>query len=153
MNTESSLLECSFLGKHLTQPQLQELLRLGATIDLSPRQYLFREGEENRYLFVLLSGKLDLTMTVPGRSACRILTLSPGDLVAWSALVGDGTMTCSAVGIEPSKLLAIHASSIDAIIETDSTFGYHFMKMLATALSRRLLATRLQLLDLFRSPT
>ncbi len=151
-NEWSESLKTTLIGQHLSQQALQQLIDLGVVVDVRARHVLFREGEANHDLYVLLRGRLDLSMIVPGRGPCRILSLGAGDIVAWSSILGDGTMTCSATAHEDSQLLAVPAKSLRKISEQDDRFGRELMNMLAVCLSKRLLATRLQLLDLFRLP-
>jgi CRP/FNR family transcriptional regulator, cyclic AMP receptor protein len=146
-------LKQTIFGEFLSPSSIVELISISEFMELQPRQYLFREGQENRKVFVLFEGQLDLTMTVPGRGPTRILTLGPGELIAWSAVLGEGIMTSSAICIEPSQLIAVDCTSVLAMIKADSQFGYEFMRMMATALAKRLLATRLQMLDLFAPNT
>lgn len=146
-------MEQTILGEFLSLANLIALDSCSENIHLRQGEYLFREGQANNRVYVLLDGQLDLTMTIPGRGAKRIMTLGPGDLVAWSALLGEGIMTCSAVCVENAQLIAIDSTSISKMIESDPRFGVEFMEMLASALAKRLLATRLQMLDLFASNT
>ena len=116
---------------------------------MAPAQVLFREGEQNGELFIVGKGSLALEMRVPQRGHTRILTLGPGDLVAWSALLGDGRMTTSAVAVEASELAAIPAERLLELWERQPRLGYVCMRAVAQAIARRLVGTRLQLLDLF----
>ena len=123
-----------------------------------PRRYgagemLFHEGSCHGQLFLLQQGKVQLHMRVPGHGSIPILTLGPGQLVAWSAVVGTGEMTTSAVALEETETLAMSGNKLRELCEQDRDFGYRFMDRLAVALARRLVATRLQLLDLFASET
>ncbi|MGN6545896.1 MAG: Crp/Fnr family transcriptional regulator [Aureliella sp.] len=142
-------LDQSILGRHLSPEHLSRLVEVGRWLEYDAGAYLFREGEANRDVFFLLEGRVDLAMTVPGRGPCRVLTLGPDDLVAWSALVREGIMSCSAQCIDHVKLIAIGGAELEALMESNPRFGYEFMRMMATALTKRLIATRLQLLDLF----
>lgn len=110
---------------------------------------LFREGSRNGDLFLLRSGRVMLEMNVPGRGKLPILTLGPGDMVAWSALLGGGEMTCTAVTLDDIEAIVVSGDRLLELCDQDHEFGYHLMRRMAAALSRRLLATRLQLLDLF----
>lgn len=110
---------------------------------------LFREGAQNDQLMLVASGRVALDMRVPGRGEVRILSLGPGDMVAWSALLGGGRMTTSAVAQEDTQIVAVSGSDVLALCESDTAFGYHLMRQVAMALANRLVATRLQLLDLF----
>jgi CRP-like cAMP-binding protein len=150
MQTDSQVdLAKTILGDFLSSSSLKQLVSSSTALKLSPGEFQFREGQENSSVYVLIDGVLDLTMTVPGRGPVRILTLGRGDLVAWSAVLGEGIMTSSAVCVEAANLIAIDSKSVLEKMESDSKFGFEFMKMMATALAKRLLATRLQMLDLF----
>jgi CRP-like cAMP-binding protein len=142
-------MEQTILGEFLSPANLKRLISHSEPVDLRPGEFLFREGQQNRKVFVVLEGQLDLTMTVPGRGPTRILTLGPGEIVAWSAILGEGIMTSSAVCVESAQLIAVDCKTMLDAIESDSKFGCEFMKMMASALAKRLLATRLQMLDLF----
>jgi CRP-like cAMP-binding protein len=58
-------------------------------------------------------------------------------------------MTCSALCVQHSRLIAIDARLVLDRMQSDHEFGYQFMRLLSMALAQRLTATRLQLLDLF----
>jgi CRP/FNR family transcriptional regulator, cyclic AMP receptor protein len=137
------------VGKYLSENQIQKIVDAAQIIQIDAGQFLFREGQTNPYLYVMLEGQIDLVMQVRNRGSQRILSLGQGDLVAWSALLGSGAMTCSALCVRPSRLAAIDARMILDRMEKDHEFGYHFMRLLSMALAHRLTATRLQLLDLF----
>lgn len=121
---------------------------------LSSRHYapgatIFEEGAFHDELHSIVSGHVRLDMRVPGKGRTPILTAGPGDVLAWSAVIGDQIMTTSAVALEAVETMAITGSALRAACEADHELGYQVMRQLATALSRRLVATRLQLLDLF----
>ena len=118
----------------------------------SSGDYLFRESSKNTDLLIIHSGKVALEMSIPGRGRARILTLGEGDIVAWSALLSSGVMTTSAIAMEPTEIIALPAQRLLELSDTDYEFGYRLMKAVALAIGNRLVATRLQLLDLFASP-
>ena len=110
---------------------------------------LFREGAPNEELYLVLRGRLALEMNVPGRGAVRILTIGPGEMAGWSSLVGRGKMTAGAVAVDATEVVVAPADRLLALCDTNPEFGFHLMRQMAAALSKRLVATRLQLLDLF----
>lgn len=129
--------------------QMARVAELASHHRLPMGAFVFREGELHCTAYVLQSGHVDLIMRTPGRGNQRILTLGPGDLVAWSALVGNSVMTCSALCTEDAGLIAIDAARLTDLVEGDAELGYRWMRWVAQSVSQRLLATRLQLLDLF----
>ena len=110
---------------------------------------VFREGTTSNNFYLARSGKLALDMSVPGRGPVRILTLGPGEMVGWSSLLDGGKMTATLVVIDDTELVVTPAEKLRELSETNHDFGFHLMKRMADALSNRLTATRLQLLDLF----
>ncbi len=58
-------------------------------------------------------------------------------------------MTATAIALEPAQLIAFPGQTLRELCEADHHFGYRLMFRLSQALSKRLLATRLQVLDLF----
>ncbi len=110
---------------------------------------LFREGTTHPGFSVLISGHVVLEMHVPGRGDVRILSLGTGDILAWSALLAEARMTCTAVAVSDVELLTFRGPDLKSLCEADHEVGYHIMSRVAKSLSQRLLATRLQLLDLF----
>jgi CRP/FNR family transcriptional regulator, cyclic AMP receptor protein len=141
----------TIIGQYLERDPLARVSALAQPVELEVGDFLFREGEVQFQVFVMLEGQLDLVMQVPGRGCQRILTLGPGELVAWSSLLGEGVMSCSALCIRRAHLIAVDARTLQKWMDADHEFGFQFMRMMAHALSRRLTATRLQLLDLFAS--
>ena len=109
---------------------------------------LFREGASNDHLMLIYSGRVALDMHVPDRGDLRILELVPGDVLGWSAMLGEGRMTTSAIALEETKVVAFDGKELLAACEADHTFGYFLMHKVALSLAERLLDTRSQLLDI-----
>ena len=88
-------------------------------------------------------------MNIPGRGDVTFLTAGPGDLVGWSGLISDGKMTASGTTAEDCVLVALSGKRLQELCTCEKDLGYVLMKRVAQVLAQRLLATRLQLLDLF----
>ncbi|MBL8855941.1 MAG: cyclic nucleotide-binding domain-containing protein, partial [Planctomycetaceae bacterium] len=76
------------VGSVISAGNIVKLTNLAQVVRCPPGQYLFREGQAHGELYILLDGKVDLLMTIPGRGPQRILTIGSGELLAWSAMVG-----------------------------------------------------------------
>lgn len=137
----------------LSETVLRQLADLAELRRYAADEVLFHEGTGFAELLLVSQGKVQLQMRVPGHGSIPILTLGPGQLLAWSAVLGAGEMTTSAVALEETEAFALPGDKLQELCEQDHDFGYLFMERLAGALARRLVATRLQLLDLFASET
>jgi hypothetical protein len=79
------------------------------------------------------------------------MTVGAGDLLAWSALLAPGKMTARALALTPVRMFAAFGPGVRALCESDHEFGYELMCETAKAVAKRLVATRLQLLDLYEN--
>jgi len=142
-------LESSAFGSEFSRRELEALAAGARWRRFAAASVPFREGDRNDSFYVVHRGHVALEMRLPARSRTRILTLGPGDMLAWSALVGDGTMTATAVALDDVELVELSGADLTARCRADPALGFKLMRSLAAALAKRLLATRLQLLDLF----
>ena len=152
MSTSESIenqLRRSALGLNLADSHVQALADLATPEVADAGTVLFKEGAEADRLSVVSSGSVALDMYVPRRGAIRILTLGAGDMLGWSALVSDGSMSATATVLEDTSLLNFDADPLRQLCTDDTDLGYAVLDLVARALARRLHGTRLQMLDLF----
>jgi len=143
------LLATSPLGKSLDDSQVKQLAGCATFESLSASTTLFTEGDTADSLRVIASGSVALDMHVPPRGSVRILTLGPGDVLGWSAIVGDGHMSATATVLQDAELIRLAATNLIQLCDEDASFGRAVLHHVAQTLARRLQETRLQLLDLF----
>jgi CRP-like cAMP-binding protein len=79
----------------------------------------------------------------------RVLTIGPGELLGWSALLEQTRMTATARTLEITRVVEIDAAPLLMVCESDLEFGYEIMRRTMLALAKRLSATRMQLLDVY----
>lgn len=153
MNTDQPntlrLLAATRFAEGLTNEQLQCICRASRVMRLPRGATLFQEGSQEDEVFVISSGRISLAMQVPHRDSVRLMTAEPGDLVGWSGLISDGRMTATAIAAEDTTLIAMSGRKLRILCEDDSKLGYHLMLSVARVLAQRILATRLQMMDLF----
>ncbi len=108
---------------------------------------IFSEGDPAEDLYVLKSGQVELSYSLPTRqdSSVRITLVEPGEVFAWSALTGSKTLTASALALEESESWLIPAARLQEVMDKDPKFGYQVMGRLANLIARRLKDTRVQL--------
>lgn len=113
---------------------------------------LFAAGERAEFCWVIHSGLVELTTTVPGRGDLVVQTVGRGDLLGWSWLVPPYRWHFDATALEPTSALRLDAGRLRAIAEQDPAFGYALTRTLFEVLLHRLQGTRARLLDLYRNP-
>ena len=90
MNETAALiaaLNTSWFSSGLSEKAQTRLAELGRRFTAEPGTELFREGEESDTFGILVHGRVALRTLVPERGDITILTVEPGDVYLWSALV------------------------------------------------------------------
>ena len=78
------------------------------------------------------------------------MTIGNGDLLGCSPLLGQKQVTATARTLSPTQAIQLKGIEVARRCEQNSRFGFEFMNCTARAMAKRLTATRLQLLDLYR---
>ncbi|HEX2883935.1 MAG TPA: cyclic nucleotide-binding domain-containing protein, partial [Candidatus Limnocylindria bacterium] len=103
---------------------------------------LLNEGDDTPLFAIVTRGRVALRMRVPERGPVTILTVEPGDVVGWSALVPPHRATSTAVTIEPSTLIEFEPKRLRELLEHDLALSATLYPRLLEAIGRRLSATR-----------
>ncbi len=136
----------------MSDDHLKTLAGLSSTELCPAGAVIFKEASMADHVSVVCAGSVALDMYVPLRGNVRLLTLGSGDLLGWSAIVGDGIMTATASVLKDAQLLNIPGTKLREMCDDDPALGYAVLNLVAQALAKRLQGTRLQMLDLFQEP-
>jgi CRP-like cAMP-binding protein len=111
---------------------------------------ILEEGGETPFLGVLETGRVALRLRFPEQGdRVTILTIEPGELLGWSAVVAPFRATVDAIATEPTTLLAIDAAELRAALAQDCDLAAELLPVVLESLSMRLAGSWHQLLDLF----
>jgi CRP/FNR family cyclic AMP-dependent transcriptional regulator len=128
----------------------RERLVAGATLrQFGVGEILLHEGGACDTFGVLVSGLLGMQTLVPGRGTVTLMTVEPGDVYGWSALVPPHRSTSTVLGIESGEALVFDAAELRDVLRDDDALAATLYPRLLQSLGRRLTATRFQLLDLY----
>jgi CRP/FNR family cyclic AMP-dependent transcriptional regulator len=148
--TAEFLKELAFLAP-ATEEEIRQFAAIARTERYPTGAVLFREGDKLSHFSIVVSGNVAIEIYGPDRRPRRIHTVSTGELLGWSPVLGSGAMTATARAITDVQLVSLDAAAVLKVCDADPRFGYTFMRRIATAIAARLNATRLQLLDVFGS--
>ena len=142
-------LSASWFGAGLSPEAVARLAGIAELRDVPTGTELTKEGTITDAFSVVLSGRVALRMLVTERGMVTILTVEPGDVVGWSAVVPPHRGTANAIAIEPVRLLELQGERLRALLRSDHALAASVYPRLLQAVARRLSAPRLQLLALF----
>ena len=143
------MLNNTWFGSELAPETQERLAKLGTIQEFEADEIILHEGEEAIEMGILISGRLALRTLVPERGPVTILSVEPGDIFGWSAILAATKAQSTVVATEPSKALVIEGATLRAALKEDHALAASLYPRVLSAVGRRLRATRLQLLDLF----
>jgi CRP/FNR family cyclic AMP-dependent transcriptional regulator len=105
------------------------------------RQYLadeviFDEGEEGQGLFLVLKGRVKITL--PADADNVLIELGPGAFFGEVALLDQSIRTAQARAIEDTQIVALFRAEFYSLLETHSTIASRISFQLAKVLAARL---------------
>jgi CRP-like cAMP-binding protein len=127
----------------------EKLLSIARSLHFDEGEYIFREGDRATNLFILKSGDVSLESHIPPHGRRVLTTLDPGEWFGWSALIEPKIETAAARAAAPCEVLAIRGGELMDLCHDDIEFGFEIYRALVLVVAHRLMATRLQMLDMF----
>ena len=122
---------------------MDKLLTLGTEVQFAKDEVIFRENDEARLFYVILSGRVALDAVVAGRNV-RIQVLYAGEDLGWSAVLSQ-TRQFQARALEPVRAMAFEIATLRRACEANPYFGCAFFERMFTLVADRLQSTREQL--------
>lgn len=126
----------------LSSDSQEKLLSLAEVQRYKEDEVIFRQNDPSLYLYIVKSGIIGIETFLPSRGFHQLVTLGPGELFGWSALVEPRHETATARPVEDAEVFAFAAGKLTDLCLQDPVFGYEVYKALATVISSRLKATR-----------
>jgi len=135
--------------KGLDNKYIQLVAGCASNLKFEEGEFLFREGEEANWFFIIRQGKVALETFASERGSLMIDTLNEGEVLGWSWLIPPHFWHFDARAVEQTRVIALDGKCLRGKCETDHTLGFELLKRFASIIEQRLEATRLQLLDLY----
>jgi len=144
------LLAGTWFAAEIPAGPLARLAKIGRLVDYPTGDVVVREGEPCREFGVVTSGRIAIRLGLPGDEDRTILTIEPGDVVGWSAVLPPGFATSTAVVVAHASVVAFDGVQLRTALAADPELAAVVYQRLLASVARRLTATRTQLLDLYR---
>jgi len=126
----------------LQDAEAERLLVVARSQHCGKGECLFLLGDHADRLYVVLSGKVELTFPLSFGGVVRDVPVEskmPGSALGWSALVKPHRFTLSARAAETSELATFPRQDLLRVFEADHHIGYVVMRHIAEVIGRRLL--------------
>jgi len=139
--------------KDLAPEHLALLAGCATNVRFGAGTFLFREGGAADRCFLIREGKIALEIAAPGRGAIIVQTLAAGDVAGFSWLLEPHQWQFDGRVVEPVRAFALDGTCLRGKCAEDPRLGFELTQLFARLAIQRLQATRLQLLDVYGSPS
>lgn len=140
MDTEA--LRRAAIFSELDEAEAAQLLAIARPRQCHKGECLFLLGDHADRLYVVLSGKVELTFPLSFGGVVQdvpVESKAPGSALGWSALVKPHRFTLSARAAESSELAAFLRQDLLRVFAENPRIGHAVMRHIAEVVGRRLL--------------
>lgn len=146
-----------YLGVHpffsgLDAASIQQLAGCARNEHIRAGEYLFRAGGTAEHFYVVMHGRVALELFSPGSGPQVVDSADDGEVLDWPWLIPPHQWLFDARAVEPTSVVSLDSACLRGKCDADPRLGYELVQRVAQAMSRRLQATRVRLLDLYGSP-
>lgn len=149
MKSLSDILKDHDFFNDLAPEYLELLAGCGKNVVFDANEYLFREGEPANVFYIIRHGQVAIEMHDPRRGKLNIYTLGENEVLGWSWLIPPYKSHFDARAMKLTRAIALDGACLRKKCDEDSHLGYEFMKRFATMIVDRLVATRLQVINVY----
>jgi CRP/FNR family cyclic AMP-dependent transcriptional regulator len=132
-----------------------DLAMVSEEIALNAGEWLFHEGDEANFIYLILSGSVELKMAHDSERIqhTHLVQLSnTGDTVGWSALVQPHAYSLCALAAMDTQLVKFDAAYIRDLMNEDREVGCMLMYRLAQIMRERIRNMHIRFVSLVASP-
>lgn len=128
---DASLLARSDLFAELDERHRLNIVRQCRRRKLPARQVVFHEGEPGREMYIVLAGRLKVSVTSEEGKELSFFILHPGDIFGELALLDGERRSATVTAIEPCELLVLHHRDFQRLLKEHQVIGLKLLSILA----------------------
>lgn len=122
----------------LGEAALEQFAQSLELVTPQPGDFLFREGDEARDMFVVLSGEMEVLKQSKHGPDARVALLGIGDWFGEMSILDVQPRSATVRALAPSRLLRLRSTDLDALYRQDVKAYALIVLNVARELSRRL---------------
>lgn len=149
--TVDAALAATWLTAGMSADTRARLAALGTLAEVPEGTTVVQEGVPCTSLGLVVSGRIALRLRLPGGDERTILTVDPGDVFGWSAVLPPAIATSTGTAVQPTLAVLFDGERLLEALAADCDLAAAIYRGLLASVARRLVATRLQLLDVYRA--
>jgi CRP-like cAMP-binding protein len=135
---------------HLTDADIERVAKIAVVGEVKAGEMVDQQGEPATKFYILVSGRLGVVLELDfgvRKKHYMVTSLGPGQMFAYSGLVGNPHYTAGSRAMTNSTFLEFDVAKLEKEFDEDPRLGYVMMRMVARTIASRLRAMQLQLVQ------
>lgn len=133
--------------RRLADEHIDRIVPLANVRQASAGTMIDVQGDPAEKFYVLVQGRVSVVLATDfgvSRNSYIVTSLGPGEMFAWSGMVGNPKYTAGGEALGDVTVLEFKVRELEKAFEEDFELGYHFMRAVARTVSSRLRHMQLQ---------
>jgi len=139
-NRKRKFLQRISLFQGISRREFGHLFQALVVRSYAPGEILFHEGDIGRALFILETGRVEISRLTPDGGTQQMAVLNPGDYFGEMSLLDERPRSATAAAMEPVRVQLLYKTDIDKLVKHVPHIGAAIMTHLAMLLAARLRA-------------
>ena len=120
-----------------TKEELLSAIHKMSLRKVEKNKIIFKEGEPGDYFFLLLDGKVEISLM--NHAKARVIALiEPGGIVGEMAVLDDQNRSATAKAYEECEILILTKSKLERILKEEPAIGIKILKQIGKTIALRL---------------
>jgi CRP-like cAMP-binding protein len=133
---DQELLRTVPIFSELTDSDIASLAKLSSRRRFPKDTVVFFENEEGDFFFMILEGRIKVTILGDDGREVILSMLGPGDFFGEMALLDNEPRSATAIAVEESELLQLHRTDFQSVLTDNRSIQHALIKILTGRLRR-----------------
>lgn len=120
---------------------LEKLSKIVKKLSLKKGEQLFKEKDDTRGVFLLHSGKVEISRVTADGWRQTLTVVTPGDFFGELSILEKRRHVASAVAVEDAELFLIPREEFERLMDEDLKLACYILKKIALEMSKKLRRT------------
>jgi len=126
------------LFEDISDPELEKLTKILKELSLKKEEFLFKEGDDTKGIYMIHSGKIEITKVTPDGWKQTLAVLTTGSFFGELSILEKRKHEANAIAIENSKLFKLSKENFEKMEKEEVTLAAQILKKLALVMSKNL---------------
>ncbi|MDP2168554.1 MAG: cyclic nucleotide-binding domain-containing protein [Thermodesulfovibrionales bacterium] len=126
------------LFEDISDPELEKLTKILQRSSFKKDEFLFKEGEDTKGIYMILSGKIEITKVTPDGWKQTLAVLPVGNFFGELSILEKRRHEANAVAIENAEMLILSKDAFEKLEKEEVSLASRIIKKLALIMSKNL---------------